>query len=159
MPQVRGAVVKIAIPVLALVLSACSVGAHYTPEGPHPRIVVAGALHVGPVEVLHTPVSNAKPVTDLTVATANIGKRIGPVDLSIGAGWQVSRMWGACDTTGHACDMTWTDGWVAAAGATYQYDRFRVDLRGFSYDNSPVGARGNLPLGLEALVLLFGFGL
>ncbi len=144
---------------LLLVLSGCSVGGHYSPEGPHPHIAVAGALHVGPIELLHSPVSNAKPVTDLTVVTANIGKYIGPIRVTAGAGWQLGRSWGACDATGHNCDMTWTNGWVAAAGVTYRYGRFRADLRGFSYDNSPVGARTNLPLGLEAVVLLFGFGL
>ena len=121
---------------------------------------MAGALHVGPVELLHSPVSNAKPVTDLTVVTVNAGPTLGPVKLTAGLGWQISRMWdGPCDVEGFNCQKSYADGWVAVVGVTYRYGIFRADLRGFSYDNSPVGARTNLPLNLEAVVLLFGFGL
>ena len=145
---------------LVLILSGCSIGGQWSPEGPHPHISPAGAIHVGPIEVLHSPVTNAKPVTDLTVATVTVGWTVGPVYLSAGPGWQVSRVWdGPCDSTGNSCQKSWFNGWAVVVGITYHYGRFRADLRGFSYDNSPVGARSNLPLELEAVVLLFGFGL
>ncbi len=150
---------KIAALLSCLALGACSLGTHYTPEGPHPRMTVAGAIHAGPIEILHTPVSNAKPITDLTVATINIGPMLGPITPSIGAGWQLGRSWGACDATGHACKKSWTNGYAVAAGLTYRASPLRIDFRAFAYDNSPVGARTNLPLGIESLVLLFGFDL
>ena len=141
-------------------ISGCSIGGQYTPEGPHPHVNAAVALHVGPLEVLHSSASNAKPVTDITVATVNLGPTFGAIQPTIGLGWQWSRLWGApCGPTGHDCPKTWTNGYAVAAGITYRAHPFRVDLRALSYDNSPVGADVNLPLGIEALVLLFGFDL
>ncbi len=148
---------------LAVLLSGCSVGAQYSRSsapggGPHPHVSAAGALHIGPVEVLHTPVSNAKSATDLTVITINKGVSVGGISLTAGLGWQFSRAWGACDAEGFNCAFTWTNGWTAAAGLTYRDGPFRADLRAFSFDNSPVGTSDLLP-GLEAVVLLFGFDL
>ena len=146
---------------LLFMLVGCSIsaGGIYEPEGPHPQVNVAVAIQAGPVEVLHAPVSNAKPVTDLTVITLNKGLNVGSFSLSTGAGWQLSRMWGACDAEGFNCEMAYSNGYALSAGLTYQQTPLRVDLKAFSFDNSPVGARTSLPLGIEALVLLFGFDL
>jgi len=148
---------------LLYLLTGCSVGAIYPPTGapgggPHPQVSAVGSIHHGPVELLHSAVSNSVPVTDLTTLTLNAGPMLGPVQLTGGLGWQVSRMWGAC-VDGFNCDMTYANGWTAVAGVTYRHDSFRADLRAFTYDNSPVGADSPLPLGVEALVLLFGFEL
>lgn len=140
-------------------LGACSLGTHYTSEGPHPHMNVAGSVHVGPIEILHTPVSNADPVTDLTVVTLNAGVRLGPLQPIIGVGWQLGRSWGACDSDGFNCEKNWTNGYVLSAGLTYRASPLRIDLRAFSYDNSPVGANVNLPLDIEAFTLMFGFDL
>lgn len=145
--------------VVCALLTGCSVGGHYTPEGPHPHVNVAGAVHVGPVELLHTSASNAKPVTDLTALTVNTGPTFGNWQLLGGVGWQFSRMWGACDAQGYNCEKTWADGFTAAFGVTYRESGFRADLRLFSYDNSPVGADVSLPYNLEAAALIFGFDL
>jgi len=139
------------------VLGACSVGGFYTNEGPHPHVNVAVAGRIGPIEILHTPVSNARPVTDLTIATVNTGIQLGPLKPSLGLGWQVGRSWGACDSTGHACKKTYTDGYALSAGLTYHASPLRIDLRALSFDNSPV--HGDFPLGIEALVFLIGFDL
>lgn len=144
---------------LLFMLAGCSAGGHLSTPGPHPHITVAGSLHHGPVELLHSPVSNAKPVTDLTVLTLNVGPTLGPITLTGGLGWQVSRAWGACDAEGFNCEKLWTNGYTLAAGATYRHKPFRIDFRAFSYDNSPVGAQSTLPLDIESLVLLFGFDL
>lgn len=125
--------------------------------GPHPHVSVAGAVHAGPFELLHAPVSNAKPATDITALTGNIPiVAIGPVSASVGVGWQLSRAWGACDSEGFNCAKNWTNGWTAAVGLTYHNGIFRADLRGFSFNDSAVGTSDLLP-GLEAVVLLFGF--
>ena len=145
--------------VLALMGCSISVGGICEPEGPHPHVNAAVAVRAGPVEVLHATVANARPITDLTVLTLNKGIHLGPLEPSIGVGWQVGRTWGACDSTGHACKHTYPNGYALAAGLTYRQAPLRVDLKAFSFDNSPVGARTSLPLGIEALVLLFGFDL
>ncbi len=153
----------IAAILLLTTLAGCSAGAIYPPTGapgggPHPHVAPAWALHVGPVELLHAPVSNSDPVTDLTVLTVNAGPKIGPIHLTAGLGWQVSRTWtGPCDAEGFHCGMAYPNGWTAAAGASFKQGIFRADLRAFAFDNSPVGADSPLPLGIEALVLLFGF--
>ena len=142
---------------LLLCLTGCvSIGAVDTNEGPHPHIVVAGVAHAGPAEIIHAPVSNAKPVTDITVGTLNVGPTFGPVRPTLGAGWQFSRAWGACDSTGHNCEKTWTNGWVAAVGLTFFARPFRADFRALTFDNSAVGARSDFPLGIKAFVLMFG---
>ena len=133
-----------------IVLSGCSMGGHYVPEGPHPHISYVGALHVGPVELLHTPVTNARPVTDLTALTISAGPHIGPVQLTGGIGWQVSRMWGACDSNGYNCAMTWSNGYVLAAGATYRLNHLRADVRVLQYEGSTVNG---------AIIFLLGVGL
>lgn len=140
-----------------LALASCSTGGFYTNEGPHPHINVAGEARVGPVSILHTPVSNARPVTDLTVTTLNKGIQLGPLEPSIGLGWQIGRSWGACDATGHACEKTYTNGYVLSVGLTYHDSPLRIDLRVLSFDNSPV--HGDFPLGIEALAFLIGFDL
>ncbi len=145
-----------------LASAGCSIGPIYSRAdapggGPHPHVSAAGAIHIGYFEVLHAPVTNARPATDITVLTGNIPLvAVGPVSVSVGAGWQVSRAWGACDSSGFNCAKIWTDGWTAAVGLTYRDGPFRADLRGLSFDNSPVGTSDLLP-GLEAVVLLFGF--
>lgn len=145
---------------LVFLLASCSAGGALSRTdapggGPHPYVSAAGAVHVGPVELLHSPVSN--PAVDITVATLSIPiVAFGPVCVSAGAGWQVSRAWGFCDAEGFNCAKNWTNGWTAVVGLTYREGPFRADLRGFSFDNSPVGTSDLLP-GLEAVVLLFGF--
>jgi len=88
----------------------------------------------------------------------NAGPTFGPVKLTAGLGWQVSRAWGVCDSEGFNCAFKWMNGWTAAVGLTYRDGPFRADLRGFSFNDSPVGTSDLLP-GLEAVVLLFGFDL
>lgn len=157
--------IRVAVVVLLIVfLTGCSLGAIYPPTGapgggPHPQVSAIGALHHGPVELSHSAVSNSTPATDLTTLTVNAGPTIGPIQLTAGLGWQLSRMWGACDSEGFNCDMTYTNGWVASGGITYRQNNFRADLKAFTYDNSPVGKDSTLPLGVESLVLLFGFDL
>ena len=151
---------------ILLSLTGCSIstGGFYTPEGPHPQINAVVAIHADlpaymSAEILHTPVSNAKPVTDLTVISVTKGVNVGDMSLNAGLGWQVSRLWGACDPEGFNCEMAWANGYAVSAGLTYRATPLRVDLRAYSFDNSPVGARTSLPLGIEALTLMFGFDL
>ena len=153
--------IRVLVVTLVLILTGCglSIGEIYTPEGPHPQINVAVEGRIGPVAIFHAPVSNADPVTDLTVITVNKGVNVGSFQPNVGAGWQLSRLWGTCDSTGHACKHTYINGYALSAGLTYRASPLRIDLRALAYDNSPVGARTNLPLGAEALVLLFGFDL
>jgi len=146
---------------LVVSLAGCSAGVIYPPTGapgggPHPHISATGAIHAGPVEVMHSAVSNSNPATDLTVATVSLGPTFGAIQPTFGMGWQWSRMWGAC-VDGFNCDMTWANGYAVSVGITYRRSPLRVDLRGYSFDNSPVGAHSSLPL--EAVVLLFGFDL
>lgn len=147
---------------LVFLLTGCAAGGAFSRSdapggGPHPHVSAVGALHVGPGECLHTPVSNARPVTDLTVCTLNIPiVAFGPVCVSAGAGWQFSRSWGSCDSDGFNCAKNWTNGWTAAAGVTYCDGPFCADLRGFSFNNSPVGTSDLLP-GLEMVALMFRY--
>lgn len=150
---------EIGLVVLFFLTGCVSIGGLYTPEGPHPRAVVAGVVHAGPAEIIHAPVSNAKPITDITVGTLNVGPIFGSVRPTLGVGWQFSQAWGVCDAQGQNCEKTWTNGWVAAAGLTYYARPFRADFRALVFDNSAVGARTDLPLGVEALVLMFGLDL
>ena len=142
---------------ILLSLTGCSLGTFYTPEGPHPHMNVAGEARIGPISVLHTPVSNADPVTDLTVISVTKGVSVGSVSPYLGVGWQVGRTWGTCDSEGFNCAHTYPNGYALSAGILYQRAPFRADLRALTFDNSSVGARTSLPLGIEAFVLLFGF--
>ncbi len=145
-----------------LVLMGCSsvsMGALYTNKGPHPHIVAAAAMRAADdlVEVIHSPVSNAFPVTDLTIGNVNIGPTFGAIQPTVGIGWQASRMWGACNSEGLECEHLWVTGYAISAGLTYRADPFRIDLKAFVLDNSPV--YGRFPLGVEMLTLMFGFDL
>jgi len=146
---------------ITLTLMGCglSTGGFYKPEGPHPRINVAAEGRIGPVSILHTPVSNADPVTDLTVISVSKGIQFGNISPYLGAGWQISRLWGTCDVDGMNCVKTYSDGYAISGGVTYMSAPLRIDLRALAFDNSPVGARSSFPLGIEALVFLIGFDL
>ena len=66
----------------ALMGCGASLGGLNSLDGPHPHIVAAGEIRAGPISLLHSPVSNAKPVTDLTVISLTKGLNVGDMSLN-----------------------------------------------------------------------------
>jgi len=139
--------------ILTLTLLGCSVstGGYYIGhQGPHPHVNVAVAARLGPLEVLHAPLSNARPVSDLTHILLSFGPTLGRWRPTVGAGWAWFRSWGACDSTGYNCAHDWTDAFTVGAGLTYRIAPARIDGALHCYDGAaPVSCGGTLMLGID----------
>ena len=134
-----------------LLLSGCSasIGGHWADVGPHPHVTFAVRTSVGPVELFHTPLSNATPVTDMTALTITYGPTFGPVQISPIIGMYAGRAWGACDEHGYNCEHTWGSGLTLGAGLTYRHRPFRADLQYRAYDDGPISGGLVFTTGVE----------
>ena len=137
-----------------LLLSGCTasagIGGHWASVGPHPHVTFAVKASVGPVELFHSPLSNARPVTDMTALTVSHGPTFGPVQIAPLVGMYAGRAWGACDENGYHCEHTWVTGLTLGAGLTYRHGPFRADLQYRAYDgDSPISGGLVFTTGLE----------
>ena len=142
----------IGISVLTLAMLGCSVstGGYFVEGGPHPWVNVAVAARVGPVEVLHAPLGNASPVSDLTRVSVNYGPTYGKWNPTVGLGYAGFRTWGACNDTGYWCDHEWVSSFTIGAGLTYRYNSARADVGAHCFDgNAPISCAGTLMLGVD----------
>ena len=120
-----------------LFLAGCTVstGGLYTGTGSHPHVSFAVSGAVGPVEVTHAPTTQ-KGANDLLMVNAThfwgdtwqVGGAVG---------WAWWRDWGDCDSTGHNCEHTWTNGLTAGVGVRYVKGAGLLSLRPQVFTNAP----------------------
>ena len=143
---------------LLLLLTGCTIstGGYYVPPPPlpeprpHPYVSFAVKGELGPVELLHAPLSSRRPTLDLTRLSVNYGPRLGNFHPTLGLGWALFREWGPCDSRGLNCEHYWFGSATIGLGLEYQIDRGRLSTAVHCYDNNtPLTCTGAFMVGLR----------